>query len=157
MCFLLWMFYKYILKKQLYKNASSERISLHGEEIQVQVYCVGAKLNWLTRLHKHKMRFAKFLVQCPPTLLLPTKAILSCSQKCDQKLSELAFSFFFIFQEVLSYSLQLRVEFEEKNENAFTYFTITMLLQKGFLKKLQHNRQRGRTKFLWRFICFGNN
>ena len=84
-----------VLKKQVHKNVPLERISPHSEEIQVQVYCVGAKLNWLTRLHKHKMRFAKFLVQCPPTLLLPTKAILSCSQKWDQKLSELAFSLIF--------------------------------------------------------------
>ena len=83
-----------VLKKQVHKNVPLERISPHSEEIQVQVYCVGAKLNWLTRLHKHKMRFAKFLVQCPPTLLLPTKAILSCSQKWDQKLSEFSLIFF---------------------------------------------------------------
>ena len=114
-CLLVWMFYKYILKRKIHKNVPSERISLHGEEIQVQVYCVGAKLNWLTRLHKHKMRFAKFLVQCPPTLLLPTKAILSCSQKCDQKLFELALSFFSDFSIItfIQFAL-LRVKFEEE-------------------------------------------
>jgi hypothetical protein len=91
--------------------------------------------------------------------LLPTKAILSCSQKCDQKLSELAFSFFSYFiKYLLSYSLFTASRiWRKKNENAVTYITIRMLLQTGFLKKLQHNRQRGRTKFLWRFICFGNN
>ena len=143
------------MKKQVHKNVPSERISPHGEEIQVQVYCVGAKLNWLTRLHKHKMRFAKFLVQCPPTLLLPTKAILSCSQK----LSELAFSIFFSYIKKYFHTVcLLRVEFEEKKKWKCSYIHHNrMLLQKRFLKKLQHNRQRGRTKFLWRFICFGNN
>ena len=156
MCFLVWMFYKYILKKQVHKNVPSEKISPHSEEIQVQVYCVGAKLNWLTRLHKHKMRFAKFLVQCPPTLLLPTKAILSCSQKCDQKHSELAFLIFFHISRSTFIQIVTASRIRRK-KTAVTYISIKMVLQKGFLKKLQHNRQRGRTKFLWRFICFGNN